>query len=183
MIACVWRTLKPGGRFVAEFGGKGNVATLISGLFDALRAFDQPVPKRLPWYFPSPAAYATLLEAQGFRVAYLAHFAREAPLAGPDAIANYLRQYTPEYLDAIPPEQQAAFVPPLRISCARPSTATRAGGWTSCACVSSPSGRVSRQRWPFSPRYLHLRSEASSWATGAEMEGGRGVGIAIPTLP
>lgn len=53
VIACVWRALKPGGRFVVEFGGKGNVATLIGGLFDALRAFDQPVPSRLPWYFPA----------------------------------------------------------------------------------------------------------------------------------
>ena len=30
VIACVWRALKPGGRFVAESGGKGNAATLIS---------------------------------------------------------------------------------------------------------------------------------------------------------
>ena len=127
VIACVWHALKPGGRFVAEFGGKGNVAALIGGLFDALRAFDQPVPKRLPWYFPSPAEYATLLEARGFRVAYLAHFAREAPLEGPDAIANYLRQYTPEYLDLIPAGEQAAFVAAVEDRL-RP-TLYRDGGW------------------------------------------------------
>ena len=110
VIACVWRALKPGGRFVAEFGGKGNAATLISGLFGALRAFDQPVPKRLPWYFPSPAEYATLLEVQGFRVAHLAYFERTAPLDGPGAIGNFLHVFTPEYLEYVPAEEQADFI-------------------------------------------------------------------------
>ena len=30
VIAGVWRALKPGGRFVGEFGGSGNVATIVA---------------------------------------------------------------------------------------------------------------------------------------------------------
>jgi trans-aconitate methyltransferase len=110
VIACVWRALKPGGRFVAEFGGKGNVAALIDGLFETLRAFGQPVPEQYPWYFPSAAEYATLLEQQGFRVAHMAHFDRSSPLEGEDAIANFLGMYTPQFLEALPEDRRAAFI-------------------------------------------------------------------------
>src|SRR5262249_37129739 len=37
VVACVARALKPGGRFVAEFGGKGNVRALAAGLGHAAR--------------------------------------------------------------------------------------------------------------------------------------------------
>ena len=38
VIAGVWRALKPGGRFVAEFGGHGCVETIKRALTDALAA-------------------------------------------------------------------------------------------------------------------------------------------------
>jgi trans-aconitate methyltransferase len=110
VIACIWRALRPGGRFVAEFGGKGNVAPLINALFETLRAFDQPVPEPIPWYFPSLAEYATLLERQGFRVAHMAHYDRSSPLQGEDAIANFLWMYTPQYLEALPEDRREAFI-------------------------------------------------------------------------
>jgi len=55
--------LKPGGRFVAEFGGKGNVdritSTLSAVLAERGHAFEHP------WYFPSIAEYSALLEENG----------------------------------------------------------------------------------------------------------------------
>jgi trans-aconitate methyltransferase len=37
VVAGVWRALRPGGRFVGEFGGNGNVATIIDAIEAALR--------------------------------------------------------------------------------------------------------------------------------------------------
>src|SRR2546423_311364 len=38
VAAAVWQALKPGGRFVAEFGGKGNIRSIESALRRALQA-------------------------------------------------------------------------------------------------------------------------------------------------
>ena len=74
VIESVWMALKPGGRFVAEFGGKGNVELVIKGLENALHAFGISAAERNPWFYPSVGEYASLLEKQGFRVTYALHF-------------------------------------------------------------------------------------------------------------
>jgi len=77
VIRCVWDALKPGGRFVAEFGGKDNVGTVVRAIIRVLgREYGRDVSPLNPWYFPSIAEYSTLLERQGFRVVYAAHFDR-----------------------------------------------------------------------------------------------------------
>jgi SAM-dependent methyltransferase len=62
----VRRALRPGGRFVGEFGGHGNVAAITVALVAVLtrRGIDGHV--AVPWYFPSAGAYAAKLEAHGF---------------------------------------------------------------------------------------------------------------------
>ena len=67
VIAGVRRALKPGGRFVGEFGGHGNVAAIVTALVAALNARGLDGAARMPWFFPTPAEYAAKLEAQGFR--------------------------------------------------------------------------------------------------------------------
>lgn len=68
VVAGVARALKPRGRFVAEFGGHGNVAAIAT----ALRAVAVRRSGRAdligPWYFPSAEEYAGLLEGNGFTV-------------------------------------------------------------------------------------------------------------------
>lgn len=77
VIKCVWDALKPGGRFVAEFGGQGNVEAVIKATSQVLaRDYGIEASKLNPWYFPSIAQYSTLLEQQGFRVTYAVHFDR-----------------------------------------------------------------------------------------------------------
>ena len=44
VIDCVWRSLKPGGRFVAEFGGRGNVQGIVEALYETLREMGVPLP-------------------------------------------------------------------------------------------------------------------------------------------
>src|SRR5699024_1996794 len=56
VIESVYANLKHGGRFVAEFGGKGNIAILLAGILDVLtkeyHVEEQEVKERMPWYFP-----------------------------------------------------------------------------------------------------------------------------------
>lgn len=115
-VRCIWQALKPGGRLAAEFGGQGNVAVVMQAVFAAFESLGQPVPAH-PWYFPSPGQYATLLEAQGFRVRALFHFDRPTPLEGDEGLRNFIRMYTPQYLDMIPVEQHERFFHMLEDTC------------------------------------------------------------------
>ncbi len=78
-IDCVEKALKPGGRFVAEFGGKGNVGAIVRALVSVLSEIGPEEPQALnPWYFPSIGEYAGLLEKQGFEVGYAVLFVSAA---------------------------------------------------------------------------------------------------------
>ena len=82
MLAGVYRSLKPGGRFVAECGGHGCIHKIRTALVQALdrRGFDGEA--RVPWYFPTPGDYASRLERAGFRVDSIALILRPTPLPG-----------------------------------------------------------------------------------------------------
>ncbi|QMS90421.1 methyltransferase domain-containing protein [Nostoc edaphicum CCNP1411] len=106
-IASIHQSLKPGGRFVAEFGGKGNVLAIATALSNALEAINIPAQALNPWYFPSIGEYATLLEQQGFDVIYSTLFARPTPLAeGEAGMANWIRMFASSFLAALSDEQQ-----------------------------------------------------------------------------
>nr|WP_239525014.1 class I SAM-dependent methyltransferase [Stenotrophomonas maltophilia] len=62
----VRRALRPGGRFVAEFGGHGNVATIIAAV-QAARVAHGHGASTFQWYFPTADAYADRLRQHGFR--------------------------------------------------------------------------------------------------------------------
>ena len=79
VIAGVRRALRPGGRFVGEFGGHGNVATIVDALRAVLTRYGVADGGRMPWYFPTPAAYAAKLEAGDFAVGAIDLFPRPTP--------------------------------------------------------------------------------------------------------
>jgi trans-aconitate 2-methyltransferase len=82
------RCLKPGGRFVAEFGGKGNVKAIAQALELFVPEFNNP------WYFPSIGEYTSLLESKGFEVTYAVLFDRPTPLAeGELGLRNWLNMF------------------------------------------------------------------------------------------
>jgi trans-aconitate methyltransferase len=104
MIKCVYESLKPGGRFVAEMGGKGNVQHLIAATKQVLikHGYAKQAKTEI-WYFPSLAEYATKLEAQGFRVTYAAHFDRKTPLQdGDQGVSKWIMMFAPLYLVGVP---------------------------------------------------------------------------------
>ncbi|MCC5642511.1 methyltransferase domain-containing protein [Nostoc sp. CHAB 5824] len=106
-IASIHQALKPGGRFVAEFGGKGNVQAIATALESALKTFNISAQALNPWYFPSIGEYATRLEQQGFDVIYSTLFARPTPLADEQAgIANWIQMFASSFLAGLSSEQQ-----------------------------------------------------------------------------
>ena len=68
VVAGVARSLRPGGRFVGEFGGQGNVAAIIVALVAALERRGVDGAALIPWYFPTPMEYQARLERHGFAV-------------------------------------------------------------------------------------------------------------------
>jgi len=98
VVAGVWRALKPGGRFVGEFGGSGNVAAIVTAIETALAR--RGVTAASPWYFPTPAEYSVLLEAAGFVVKSMELFPRPTPLPGD--IRGWLETFAQPYVAALP---------------------------------------------------------------------------------
>jgi trans-aconitate methyltransferase len=80
VIVGVNRALKPGGRFVAEFGGHGNVAAIVTAMrATALRRGGDP-DLAGPWFFPTPEVYADMLEGEGLTVRRIGLYPRPTPL-------------------------------------------------------------------------------------------------------
>jgi trans-aconitate methyltransferase len=109
VLRCVRTALKPGGRFVAEFGGKGNVRAIEAALRVAAgqtgTRLDEPL-----WYFPSVAEYATLLESAGLEVQLANLFDRPTPLEGPEGLKSWVRMFTRRVLDALQPQREEEFL-------------------------------------------------------------------------
>lgn len=106
VIAGVVRALKPGGRFVGEMGGAGNVATCVAALSAAIaRRGVDPEPLN-PWYFPTPEEYAGKLRAAGFTVRQIELFPRPTPL--PTRLADWFDTFGEALLAAVPPSERAA---------------------------------------------------------------------------
>jgi trans-aconitate methyltransferase len=96
--------LKPGGRFVAEFGGKGNIHAIRTALTDAVEAAGENInAEPFARYYPSIGEYATLLEAEGFRVTFATHFDRPTKLdEGERGLRNWLFTFADNVVESLP---------------------------------------------------------------------------------
>jgi trans-aconitate methyltransferase len=103
MMKSVHDSLKPGGRFVAEMGGKGNVQQLITATQQVLRQHGYPEQAETKiWYFPALGEYTSRLENHGFRVVYATHFDRKTPLQdGDEGVAKWIAMFGSQYLEGI----------------------------------------------------------------------------------
>ncbi|MEG4342799.1 methyltransferase domain-containing protein [Microcoleus sp. A003_D6] len=110
VINCVGKALKSGGRFVAEFGGKGNVGAIVQALLSVLSEIGCEEPEALnPWYFPSIGEYAGRLEKQGFEVSYAVLFDRPTPLEGGSAgMVNWIEMFAGGLLSGLSEEVREA---------------------------------------------------------------------------
>ena len=110
--ASIARALKPGGRFVAELGGKGNNAAVLEAAFRALA--DLGVPERArrnPWYFPSVGEYTPLLERHGLEVTFAALFDRPTRLeGGATGLADWITMFGARLMASLPRDQRPEFI-------------------------------------------------------------------------
>ncbi len=127
VIAGVARSLKPGGRFVGEFGGAGNVATIQQALMDGMRALGYDPETVNPWYFPTPEAYQTQLEAGGFDVTQIALIPRPTPL--PTGVRGWLETFANPFTQVLPEGARSGFLDTI-VKAVEPTLCDAAGQWT-----------------------------------------------------
>ncbi len=122
----VRRALKPGGRFVAEFGGHGNVAAIAT----AMRAVGLRRGGNLavanPWYFPAPDVYRELLQAQGFGVTRIGLFPR--PVVLKTGMAEWLKLFRKPFFEQFENEAENALAETVELL--RPALCDGHGNWT-----------------------------------------------------
>lgn len=108
-IICLSRALRPGGRFVAEFGGRGNTTNILNALGQAIRELGLGE-FRHGWYYPSIGEYTPLLEKHGLMVDSAWLFDRPTKLEGEDGMLNWLRMFgTMQTQDLSDEDRQRAF--------------------------------------------------------------------------
>ncbi|MEM1278328.1 MAG: class I SAM-dependent methyltransferase [Pseudomonadota bacterium] len=124
----VARCLRPGGRFVAEFGGMGNVAAIRTAII-AVLARDHAVHTTLHdvWYFPSVAEHQARLEAAGFDVTDIALIPRPTPITSD--MQSWLKTLAAPALGLLPVEQRERAAAQIQELLA-PALQDAAGNWT-----------------------------------------------------
>lgn len=127
VIAGVYAALRPGGRFVAEMGGAGNVAAIRRALHQALTRRGLDANEADPWYFPDVPEYRALLQAAGFHVARIERYERPTPLPGD--VGGWLTTFAQPFLDCVPAAEQAAFIDEVRDTL-QPRLRGADGTWT-----------------------------------------------------
>jgi trans-aconitate methyltransferase len=110
------RALRPGGRFVAEFGGAHNVQTLRDAMRDELAARGIEGYAVPSWFFPTVPQYARVLEQAGLFVKSLIWFERPTRLEGEAGLANWLELFCLPLLRALG-DQRAAVVAGVERRC------------------------------------------------------------------
>ena len=124
------QALKPGGRLVAELGGRGNTRRLLEAVHGALESMGAAhLAGRNPYFFPGIAEYAAILEAHGLEVTWAALFDRPTVLEGGEGgLAAWLEMFCGWLLDAMDSAGRADL--PRRIAERAAPALFRDGAWT-----------------------------------------------------
>ena len=97
-VACgVHALLRPGGRFVGEMGGSGNIAILRKGIRDELGARGYRLPDADPQWYPSVEQFARLYACAGFVDIQAQLIPRVTPL--PAGVAAWVTTFRSGWLD------------------------------------------------------------------------------------
>ena len=116
----VWLSLKTAGRFIGEFGAKGNVETVRSALHKGLRRRGIDPLALDPWYFPTAEDFSKLLIKANFTVRSIEIIERPTQLPG--GLLDWLEIFAQPFTNAIEKNQRRSF---LNEVCERSETALR----------------------------------------------------------
>jgi SAM-dependent methyltransferase len=127
VIAGVKRALRPGGRFVGEFGGHTNCAAIVVALIAVLDRRGIDGAAAIPWYFPTPEAYRAELATQGFTVESIDLIPRPTPL--PTDMAGWLETFAEGLFAHLAPDERPVARDEV-IALLRPCLCDTEGRWT-----------------------------------------------------
>lgn len=99
VAAGVFRALKPGGRFVGEMGGSGNVATLRRSLRQAVADMGYSPPADDPQWYPTIEEFSGIYAAAGFESIEAQLIDRPTPLPG--GSRDWFRTFRAGFLDTV----------------------------------------------------------------------------------
>jgi SAM-dependent methyltransferase len=99
VASSVHRALRPGGRFVGEMGGEGNIATLRNGIRAELDARGYPVPAVDPQFYPGIEEFTAIYSRAGFEAIEAQIIPRETPL--PNGVAPWVLTFRAGWLDVV----------------------------------------------------------------------------------
>ena len=112
VLESVANCLKRFGRFVGEFGGKGNVQTIREALHTSLRKRCIDPWQVDPWYYPAPEDYAELLKTFGFYVDCIELIPRPTKLPGD--IVQWLELFAQPFTKSVADADKQGFVHEVR---------------------------------------------------------------------
>jgi trans-aconitate methyltransferase len=125
-LSGVFCALKPGGRFVGELGGAGNVRAIRSALNESLVSRGVDPVSLDPWFFPTVVQYEELLIHQGFAVESIRLFSR--PTLLPGDISGWLDTFAQPFLAALPTSSHHSVIDEVR-EVLRPALHDPDRGW------------------------------------------------------
>lgn len=104
----VFRALRPGGRFVGEMGGAGNIAALRAGIRAELVERGYRLPDRDPQWYPEAEEFGRVYGSAGFDEIDARIIPRETDL--PNGVAAWVRTFRAGWLDVagVPEEERGA---------------------------------------------------------------------------
>jgi SAM-dependent methyltransferase len=125
----IFSMLKPGGRFVGEMGGEGNVAALRGGIRAELRERGYPVPDDDPQWYPSVETFVRLYACVGFAQINAQLIPRPTPL--PAGVAGWVKTFRNGWLDVagVPEAEKEAVAAGVEARL-QPQLQQPDGGWT-----------------------------------------------------
>ncbi len=126
VINGVWNALKDGGRFVGEFGGRGNIGILIAAMEEIIVRHPEMGKFHNPWYFPSDAEYRVRLEKCGFIVSYIELIPRPTPLE--TGVKEWLKIFADHVISGMQAELVDRFLTETE-ELVRPKLYTEDKGW------------------------------------------------------
>jgi len=101
-VVCMAQSLKQGGRFVVELGGKGNIAAITTAVREAIREMLH-VEVEHGRYYPSISEYSSLLERHGLVVRSAVLFDRPTKLeAGEQGLRNWIAMFDQGVMSHVP---------------------------------------------------------------------------------